>query len=353
MDRRSRIGFERRYTLRLVACVLLSVLIAPSIGRAAGEEKISILLKQDEVPPGCKLVDGTFATDLQTEILYDYSAYKGHLPVPRRKDHQSFECDGQKGTLFYFAYANEQEGRSMSSFARAVLWGEEHPTPMHPELVVDGGPFVVVVSFRLAPAGLVKALQTKISAGSTAGSVEKPSPASEEIEKGMAAYSAGNVAEAERHFRAATRLAPNDLHTFVYLGHFLYRSERFGDSIAPYERALELDNSRKVLDRKGRRILIDQLGMACGVSGKLDKAQAIFEEGIRQDPDYPLFHYSLACAHAEKGNLDGALTSLRSALERRDRVLPGESFPDPRGDSSFQKYLANDQFRKLLHEYGY
>lgn len=352
MDRRSAIGF-RRSTSQLLACVLVSAAVASPSARAAGGEKVSILLKQDEVPPGCKLVDGTFATDVQTEILYDYGAYERLLPVPQGKAHQSFECDNQKGTVFYFAYANEQERRRVSSFARAVLWGEDHPTPMHPELVLDGGPFLVVVSFRQAPTEMVTVLQKKVSAASGTGAAEKRSPASGEIERGAAASRAGDMAEAERHFRAATRLAPNDIGAFMTLGHFLYRSERFVDAVAPYERALEIDNSTKVLDRDGRRVLIDQLGMAYGVSGKLEKSRAIFEEGIRQDPDYPLFHYSLACAQAEMGNLGGALASLRNALQRKDKTLPGEPFPDPREDSSFREYLTNDRFRKLLREYGY
>ncbi len=353
MDRTSGTGFGHGAALRLAGYVLVLAAVASSSARAAGAGKVSILLKQDEVPPGCTIVDGAFAADVQTQVLYDYGAYEGFLPAPQAKAHQSFECDGQKGTLFYFAYANEQQRRGVSSFARAVLWGEDHPTPMHPELVVDGGPFLVVVSFRQAPTGLVAALQRKVSAGAGAGAAEKPSPASEEIERGAAAYRAGNVAEAERHLRAATRLAPNDLRAFESLGHLLYRSERFGDAVAPYQRALELDDATKVLDRDRRRVLVDQLGMAYGMSGKLEKARALFEEGIRRDPEYALFHYNLACASAEMGDLDRTIASLRNALQRKDDMIPGESFPDPRQDSSFRRYLTDDRFRKLLQEYGY
>jgi Flp pilus assembly protein TadD len=224
---------------------------------------------------------------------------------------------------------------------------------MHPELVLEGGPVLVVVSFRQAPAGLVAALQRRLSAGSRAGAAEKPSPASEELERAATAYRAGDLAEAEKHLRAATRLAPNDLRVFEALGHFLFGREQFELAIAPYERALELDDSTRVLDRNGRRVLIDQLGMSYGASGKLEKARLIFEEGIRQDPEYPLFHYNLACAHSELGDLDRTLTSLRNALQRKDKVLPGESFPDPRRDSSFQRHATNERFRKLLREYGY
>jgi tetratricopeptide (TPR) repeat protein len=353
MDSRSGTGFARRCTPRLAVCVLLSITIGSPTARAGGSEKAAVLLERDEVPPGCRSVDGTFPTDLQTQILYDYSAYEGFLPVPQSKGAQSLECDGQKGTLFWFAYANEQECRRVSSFARGVLWGEDHPTPTHPELVLEGGPVLVVVSFRQAPAELVAALKRKLSTGSRAGAAEKPSPASEELERAAVAYRAGDLAEAEKHLRAATRLAPNDLRAFETLGDLLFGRQQFGNAIAPYERALELDDSTRVLDRNGRRVLIDQLGMSYGASGMLEKARAIFEKAIRQDPEYPLFHYNLACAHAELGDADRTLTSLRNALQRKDKVLPGESFPDPRRDSSFQRYSTNERFRKLLREYGY
>jgi predicted Zn-dependent protease len=141
---------------------------------------------------------------------------------------------------------------------------------MHPELVLDGGPVLVVVSFRQAPAPLVAVLQRKLSAGSRAGAAEKPSPASEELERAAAAYRAGDLAEAEKHLRAAIRLAPNDLRAFEALGHFLFGRERFGDAIAPYERALELDKSTRLLDRNRRRLLIDQLGCPTGRAASLD-----------------------------------------------------------------------------------
>jgi Tfp pilus assembly protein PilF len=353
MGRSAGVELARRCTLRVAAFVLLSITIPAPGARAAGEGNASVVLNRDEVPVECKVVDGIFATDLQTQILYDYSAYEGLLPVPRRKEHQSFECGGQRGTLFWFAYPSEEERRKVAAFARGVLWGEDHPTPMHPELVLDGGPLLVVVSFRQAPAALVAAVQRRLSGGTGARAAETPSLASEELARGAAAYRAGDMAGAEKHLRAATRLAPDDLRAFQTLGHFLYGRERFADAVAPYERALEIDRSTKVLDRNGRRVLVDQLGMSYGASGRVEKARAIFEEGVRQDPEYPLFHYNLACAHAELGDLDRALASLRNALQRKEKVLAGESFPDPRRDSSFQRYVGDARFRKLLQEHGY
>lgn len=145
--------------------VLLACLVALAVPASArGDDPLQVLLASTDVPAACKPVDGTFPVDLQTAILWDYSAYEGLLPQPRTKQHQSFECEGQKGTLFYFAYASEAERRRVSSFARGVLWGEGKPTPMHPELVFDRGRFLVVVSFRKAPPALVTAVERKLAA---------------------------------------------------------------------------------------------------------------------------------------------------------------------------------------------
>ncbi len=150
----------RRCTPSLLACLV--ALAVPASAR--GDDPLPVLLRKDDVPSACKPVEGTFPVDLQTDILWDYRAYEGLLPAPRSKQHQSFDCEGQKGTLFYFAYASEAERRRVSSFARGVLWGEGKPTPMLPELVLDRGRFLVVVSFRKAPPPLVTAVERKLAA---------------------------------------------------------------------------------------------------------------------------------------------------------------------------------------------
>jgi hypothetical protein len=59
------------------------------------------------------------------------------------------------------------------------------------------------------------------------------------------------------------------------------------------------------------------------------------EEAIAQDPDYPLYYYDLACADAAEGKVAAARTHLQQAFDRRQNVLPGETFPDPSTDDSF------------------
>jgi len=336
--------------MRVLLALAVSVLCTSTVGNA---KTAASMIQPEELAPACKPVDGMFPTDLQTRILYDYQAYKGFLPPTEDKQYQSFDCEGQKGTVFYFVYADEQARKRVSAFVQPLLWGESGPSERHPELILEGGTSIVVVSFRKAPASLLAALQRKLSPADGGAQVVKDSPAAKEVEQGAAAYRARDLAAAERHFHSATELDPSNLFGFMYLGNALFYQQRYQEAIAPYERARQLDTSSKTLTEDFRRVLTDQLGMSYGMSGNLQKAKATFEDGIRQDPDYALFHYNLACAYAEMGDLDKTLLALKDALQRRDNVLKGESFPDPREDSSFQRYLLNDRFRQLLKQYGY
>jgi len=341
---------ERLGIIRVLLALTVSMLCSSAVGNA---KTAASMIQAGELAPACKLADGMFPTDLQTRILYDYQAYKGFLPPTEDKQYQSFDCEGQKGTIFYFVYADEQARKRVSAFVRPLLWGESGPSELHPELILEGGTSVIVVSFRKAPAPLLAALQKKLSPTDGGAQVVKDSPAAKEVEQGAAAYRARDLAGAEKHFRSATELDPSNLFGFMYLGNTLFYQQRYQEAIAPYERARQLDAASKTLTEDFRRVLIDQLGMSYGMSGNLQKAKTIFEDGIRQDLDYALFHYNLACAYAEMGDLDKTLLALKNALQRKDNVLKGEAFPDPREDSSFQRYLQNDRFRQLLKQYGY
>ena len=74
---------------------------------------------------------------------------------------------------------------------------------------------------------------------------------------------------------------------------------------------------------------------------------------IRLDPDYPLNYYNLACAFAGEGDKAKMLANLSTAFQHKDHVLKGERMPDPRSDDSFQKYVHDDDFVKLMKQIGY
>jgi len=173
------------------------------------------------------------------------------------------------------------------------------------------------------------------------------------IEQAQHEYTAGKFAEAERDLREITKRDPSNIYAQVYLAQALFRQEKYAEAVAPYEKARALETNGSKLSSDQHRILVDQLVMAYGVSGDLKKARALLDGAIQQDPEYPLNYYNRACAFAEEGDKNKALANLSLAFQHKDNVLKGEKMPDPRTDSSFQKYVRDDDFMVLMKKLGY
>jgi len=129
-----------------------------------------------------------------------------------------------------------------------------------------------------------------------------------------------------------------------------YLKRDYAGAIAPYSKALEMEKKTPTLSKHGVRVLVDNLGIAYVMTGDLADAKTTFEYGISREGNYPMFHYDLACTYAEMGKLDEAIASLKTAFKFRANMIPGETMPDPRTDSSFVKYLQNEKFQKALKE---
>jgi tetratricopeptide (TPR) repeat protein len=133
-------------------------------------------------------------------------------------------------------------------------------------------------------------------------------------------------------------------------GSALYLRNDFKNAIRPYSKALELEKEQPTLDKNMWHVLVDNLGMAYGITGDLKKAKETFEYGLTKDSAYPLFYYNLACLYAEMNDLESAIKQLKRAFEYRQNVLPGETMPDPSKDDSFQRFMRNPQFLAALDE---
>jgi len=130
---------------------------------------------------------------------------------------------------------------------------------------------------------------------------------------------------------------------------YLHRDYR---SAAPmFEKALTMvppDGAPFQSAKIARRIMRDQAGISYGISGDLAKSRSIFEQGVADDPDYPLNYYNLACADAGEKKLADAKRHLQQAFDRRANVNPGESMPVPTEDDSFSPYKSNREFWTFL-----
>jgi hypothetical protein len=92
---------------------------------------------------------------------------------------------------------------------------------------------------------------------------------------------------------------PEDRDSSYYFGQGskFYLQRKYSDAAESYQRALDLEKQKRTLSKDYFRVLVDNLGMSYGISGKLPQAQATFEYGLTQDPEYPMFYYNLACTY--------------------------------------------------------
>jgi len=145
--------------------------------------------------------------------------------------------------------------------------------------------------------------------------------------------------------------APPNSRELLDIGNALYRRNNYAQAIPPYQKAFELEKAEPQLDRALWRLLIDNLGMAYGMTGRLKEAKATFQQGVQADPTYPMFHYNLACTFAEMNDLDHTMQSLTMAFRHRKNKNPGDKeMPDPRQNSSFQRFMKNETFRNLVND---
>ena len=136
---------------------------------------------------------------------------------------------------------------------------------------------------------------------------------------------------------------PSSLDNLFYAT-FYYSNRNYEKAIVYYQRALEQERQTPRLQKKLWRVLIDNLGMAYGISGDLKNAKQTFEYGISKDPAYPMFYYNLASANAELNDLDQAILNLGTAARYKSNMIPGEGWPNPSKDSSFQRFLNDKKF---------
>ena len=133
-------------------------------------------------------------------------------------------------------------------------------------------------------------------------------------------------------------------------GSRFYLQHDFKRAIPPYQAALDMEKNERTLEQNLWRVLVDNLGMAYGITGDLKKAKETFEYGLSKDPKYPMFHYNMACTYAEMEDADNAIQYLSSAFENKQNMIRGERFPNPWTDDSFQRFMNNEKFVSALKE---
>lgn len=152
------------------------------------------------------------------------------------------------------------------------------------------------------------------------------------------------------NFKVINDVSDNIAECFAF-GMEFYMRGKYAQSIPYYEQALKADKVRHKLEKKMSVILIDNLGMAYGVTGRMDKAKTIFEYGIETYSDQPCFYYNLACCYAELENKVKAIENLKLAKKYRENSIDTPKFSDPSKDSSFEKLMKDEEFIQAVNEF--
>src|ERR1043166_1841701 len=87
----------------------------------------------------------------------------------------------------------------------------------------------------------------------------------------------GKFSAAENDLRELTKKGEGNIFAWEYLGHSLFRQDKYAEAIAPYEKARALERSGEKLSDGEHHVLIDQLVMAYGISGQLKKSRALLD----------------------------------------------------------------------------
>ena len=160
--------------------------------------------------------------------------------------------------------------------------------------------------------------------------------------------------EAERCFRNAQALSPDDFRWPYYLGHLFRSTGRLTEAAGRFERALELrpddlaaltwlgqvhidagrpEAAEPHLGRARARhpdtpAVLFQLGRAAAARRDYATAVARFEDALRLEPDAMAIRYPLAMAYRGLGDLEKALAYLDQSGDR-DGDGMGVTLPDP------------------------
>ena len=143
---------------------------------------------------------------------------------------------------------------------------------------------------------------------------------------------------------------PDQKEQLLAEGSNFYLRHDYGAAAKRYQKALDLERQSRTLNKTVFRVLVDNLGMSYGLTGKLSNARATFEYGITQEPEYPMFYYLLACTYGEMGEMDKSVDQLRLAYKYKANIIPGESLPDPLNDDSFRKFAGDDKFVRAVRD---
>jgi tetratricopeptide (TPR) repeat protein len=116
----------------------------------------------------------------------------------------------------------------------------------------------------------------------------------------------GHPQSAQRHFRAALRLDPDNANAHSGLAWALDGQDKKAEALALIE--------KQVRKNPSRAILLVTLGRFLYQAGKLDEAKARFTQALEQEPTNPAIHVDLGTTELDQGDTEEAIAHFEEAL---------------------------------------
>lgn len=141
---------------------LLFILVALSVDTNFARELERYLIGPADLPADCQRLQGLFPLNDKVSKFYEGKAYRSVVPAPSDRHAQSFDCGGQKGTIYFYQYPTVNDQEQALLFARPIL---TQPAAA-PSIVEWRGGFGVL-SFAQTPEALRQRLLEKTGDGQT------------------------------------------------------------------------------------------------------------------------------------------------------------------------------------------
>ena len=122
--------------------------------------------------------------------------------------------------------------------------------------------------------------------------------------------------EAEKQYRAAIEIRPNDHAAYYDLGLQAAIRDELNDAIANFNKTLELAPSFAMANYQKANVYARE--------GNLEEAIRDYNAALKAMPDLVMAHYNLATILARNGNLDGAIEEYNRTLALQPNYAPAQ-----------------------------
>jgi len=97
------------------------VLCLGSVPLTAAPLLKEIVYPAGSAPAGCQSTSGLYPINERVGHVWAYEKYAVVMPSYRQKQAQSFDCSGQKGTVYFYEYATPEKKDKAVLFAGPIL----------------------------------------------------------------------------------------------------------------------------------------------------------------------------------------------------------------------------------------